>query len=510
MSSSGSYLARALSDAEDRLISADEPLAGLQLRCGGELPGTIAVPALLEIVRKARRYGMKLARTLQAQDGTQQISAWAEVGPRSDGEPGCEIAVSSWRTENLPTEEPEQADRLHRQIDCELAELSARLDREQLLLAVETDAPDLAELATAMRAGIGKPWTDFVSIEGDSHHQPMHWRLLDGASLSVPGSQRGWRARLLPQEAPGDDPAGFELLLTAETPLPQAETGKETPDAEAGKEKNAGKGLVGRDIAPVLRQPIARIIANAETIRTRLAGPVAEDYASYASDISTAGQHLLALLDDLSDLEVVESEGFSTANDRIDLAEVARQAAGILGVRAQEKTIAIDAPKSGESLPAVAEFRRALQILLNLLGNAIRYSPENSQIWIRLEDEDGRARVIVADQGPGLSSEDQPRIFDKFERLGRSGDGGSGLGLYISRRLARAMGGELSVQSAPGQGARFILDLPADPGFSSQDALEETPYDNPMRVASFRLPRIPGLRAPNDAAEQPDDEAGED
>ncbi len=69
----------------------------------------------------------------------------------------------------------------------------------------------------------------------------------------------------------------------------------------------------------------------------------------------------------------------------------------------------------------------------------------------------------MADQGPGLSPEQQARVFEKFERLGRSGeDGGSGLGLYISRRLARAMGGELTVESALGQGARFILEVPAD------------------------------------------------
>ena len=66
----------------------------------------------------------------------------------------------------------------------------------------------------------------------------------------------------------------------------------------------------------------------------------------------------------------------------------------------------------------------------------------------------------MRDQGPGLSAQDQARVFEKFERLGRSGDGGSGLGLYISRRLARAMGGELSVASEPGKGARFTLVVP--------------------------------------------------
>jgi signal transduction histidine kinase len=203
---------------------------------------------------------------------------------------------------------------------------------------------------------------------------------------------------------------------------------------------------------------------NAETIRTRLACPLSEDYANYASEITTAAEHMLGLIDDLSDLEVVEDKSFLTAQDHIDLAEAARQAAGILSVRAREKNISIDAPPVGDSVPAIAEFRRVLQILLNLLGNAVNYSPADSSIWIRIEDVDNRVRVIVADQGPGLSDEAMKVIFEKFERLGRSGDGGSGLGLYISRKLARAMGGELSVESEPGQGARFVLELPGDRG----------------------------------------------
>jgi signal transduction histidine kinase len=227
-------------------------------------------------------------------------------------------------------------------------------------------------------------------------------------------------------------------------------------------EKPALGAAIGKEIAPVLRQPIARIIANAETIRTQLAGPLAEEYSNYAADIATAGEHLLALIDDLADLEVVEDEQFSTAPDRIDLADLARRAAGILRVRAGERGIAIDAPKPGESAPAIGEFRRVLQILLNVLGNAIRYSPEGSQVWVRVEREGARSRIVVADQGEGMTEEQQARAFAKFERLGRSGDGGSGLGLYISQRLARAMDGDLTVESAPGQGARFTLDLPAD------------------------------------------------
>ena len=92
--------------------------------------------------------------------------------------------------------------------------------------------------------------------------------------------------------------------------------------------------------------------------------------------------------------------------------------------------------------------------------SAIRYSPEGAQVWIRTEREDDLACVIVADQGKGIAPEDQARIFDKFERIDPTEAGGTGLGLYIARRLARAMGGDIAVDSAPGQGARFTLTLP--------------------------------------------------
>ena len=464
MNGGGTILARARSDGADRLIFAEEPLAGLQLRCGGELPGTIAVPALLDVVRKARRFALKLARPVAAQDAHNAITAWVEVEPAPSGEEGCIILLRNWQSVPLPPEDAVVTSSRRAEIDRTLSELNARLDARQALLTVDFTAPDLADLAKAMRGGTGRAWTDFVHIDGgDSHRQPLHWRLLDGTGLTVDGSDRHWRAALIPLDMPGNDPAGFDLCLTADTPLPQAPA---SPTAAERSAAVTGQGLVGRDLAPVLRQPISRIIANAETIRTRLAGPLADEYSQYAADIAAAGQHLLALIDDMTDLEVVEAEDFITAPDPIDLADVARRAAGILGVRARERGIIIDAPRAGESLPAIAEFRRVLQVLLNLVGNAIHYSPTNSQIWIRLEGDEGRAKVIVADQGPGISPEQQARVFEKFERLGRSGDGGSGLGLYISRRLARAMGGDLSVESAPGQGARFVLDLPADPAAS--------------------------------------------
>lgn len=460
----GAIIAAARCDDADRLIEAAEPLAGLQIRCGGEPGGLIAVPALLDLVRKSRGYGLKLARMIRAVDRDEAINAWVEIIPAADGE--CAINIRSWQTAPLPLEDAVEQAARRSVIDQAVAELSGRLDSAQRLVTVQASAPDLQSVAEAMQRGLGRAWTDFVTVAGSDHHQPIHWRLLDGANVGVAGSDRAWQARLVPHGPAGFDPSGFDLFFTATVPLDRPVAPLDRPVAPVApatrtKPENT-PGLVGRDVAPVLRQPIARIIANAETIRTRMAGPLAEEYSRYAADIAAAGQHLLALVEDLADLEVVEADEFNTAPDRIDLADVARRAAGILAVRAQERGISIDAPRAGEQLPAIAEFRRVLQVLLNLVGNAIRYAPDNSQIWIRLEDAGARARVIVADQGPGLTEDQQARVFEKFERLGRSDESGSGLGLYISRRLARAMSGDLTVESAPGQGARFVLDVPAD------------------------------------------------
>jgi signal transduction histidine kinase len=217
----------------------------------------------------------------------------------------------------------------------------------------------------------------------------------------------------------------------------------------------------GARLDRALRSPLGRIIANADSIHSQTDGPIRKDYADYAADIASAGRHLLGLVDDLVDLQAVERPDFSPASEPIDLADVARRAAGLLNVRASERNVRIDIPQDVDTAPATGEFKRVLQILVNLIGNAVRYSPDGGMVWIRTGLEDGQAVVIVADQGKGIAADDQARIFEKFERVDPTEPGGSGLGLYIAQRLARAMGGDLVVDSAPGQGARFVLGLPA-------------------------------------------------
>lgn len=452
VSATENYLARAQTDDDDWLISAQEPLAGLQRDCGGTLPGMIAIPELLSLVVKCRTYGFSLARSISAITQEHTVNAWVEVSPSTTH--GCTIGIVNWSTKPLQAgDDITDLPRKH-EIEKNLSDFKACLDADQCVMTAIADADDTLELADKMTAGTGQPWTNFVELSDGSRQQPVHWRLLDGASCTIPGSKRRWNATLIPHISSGEKRHGFELYLTSDEPY-------SIPNLKAKNSTLAEiKPFLSRDLGPVLRQPIARIIANAETIRTKLAGPLAEEYSSYAADISTAGQHLLSLVEDLTDLEVVESGGFTTAHDIIDLGDCARRTSGILGVKATDKNIALIAPSSSQRLMARGEFRRVLQILINIVGNAITYAPQGSTVSITIEDCGDFAAISVTDQGPGLSSEQSDAVFNKFERLGRSGDSGTGLGLYISRCLARAMGGELVVESRIGQGAKFTLTLP--------------------------------------------------
>jgi len=502
-SDGGTILARAVTDGGDRLLSADDPLASLQLCCGGTIPGAIAIPALAELVRQARRTGLRLARSMAAQDGQDAIRAWVEIEPRgpgtrpnaahnegvggADGDGdgktgrtrGCAITVRHWHAVPLAPEDPSVGRRHRAAVDRAQADLVARLDARQCLVAVAGEAPDLLALIADMQRGLGRPWTDFVTVScehpgpGENREPSMDRRPLDGSTVEISGSSRKWRVTLEPLAGPGGASAGvgdalagpagdgFDLYLVAETLLAGDGGHAKDPPGLADGDHVFGR-VFGRGLAPVLRRPIARIIANAETIRMRMAGPLEEQYTDFAADIVAAGEHLLTLVEDLADLEVIEADDFSTVTESIDLADVARRAAAILSGRARSKQILIVAPADDVSLPARADLRRTLQVLLNLIGNALHYAPEQTRIGIELARSAGCAQVTVADQGPGLSPEQQSRLFEKFERLGRSGSGGSGLGLYISRRLARAMGGDVTTASALGKGARFTLSLPGD------------------------------------------------
>ncbi|MGN6278149.1 MAG: ATP-binding protein [Sphingomonas sp.] len=436
---------RGLVVANGVLSEADPWLADLNARAGGEIGGPLAVPQLAALVRLARRLETPISRGVIAADGERDIDLWVTAEPNGGD---VRLTVTGWR-QRAPqapaaSEDARDADIVRAGADW-LWETDAALHLTYVAVAPEVhDGRDIEAL-------LGQPLTRLFAIDAANAGDPPILRALalrerfDDQPAVVRASGRTVRLAAAPRLDRSGHFAGF--------------IGSARLD-DARNEVTAANVFSDR-LDRALRGPLGAIIANADAIQGQLDGGLAENYVEYAGDIATAGRHLLGLVDDLVDLQAIERADFHVAAEAIDLADLARRAAGLLQVRASDKQVRIDRPAAGETMPASGEFRRALQILVNLIGNAVRYSPEGSVVWVRAERIEGQAAVIVADQGKGIAAGDQGRIFEKFARVDPDEPGGSGLGLYISRRLAQAMGGDIAVDSAPGQGARFTLTLPA-------------------------------------------------
>ncbi len=226
-----------------------------------------------------------------------------------------------------------------------------------------------------------------------------------------------------------------------------ADMGQQASVAEGGRSSAFDVAL-----EEALRSPLDRIIESAERIVERADGPLRSDYASYGTDIASAARHLLSVVRSMSE-EPVQGQA------AIDLAALAAEAVVMLDAAAEERqvTIRLDAK---ESLPATGEERAVIQILVNLIGNAVRHSPPGGTVVLSFSRTPGTASATISDEGPGIDPADQQRIFERFERADPNA-GGTGLGLAISRRLARSMGGDVTLESAADVGARFTLTLPA-------------------------------------------------
>jgi signal transduction histidine kinase len=437
-------------DEAGRLVEAEPKLLDLHLRAGGAKGGALAVPAIAALARLAGRLGIVISRAVLAADGERDLDLWVRAEPV---EGGVALAVSGW-TERAPRG-PAVFPESQREADFMRAAADWVWETDDSLRFTNLSATAAAAIGKGTDELIGRQLTRlFRFIEGANGALPIltalaEQRRFDDQVAELRVTRARYRLDGIPLIDGSGRFAGFRGHATSIAEEPHApETIKDSP-------------AFGVRLDQALRAPLDRIITQAETIGAKPDGPLQDDYAGYASDIATAGRHLLALVDDLVDLQAIERPGFRAEADEIDLADIARRAAGLLSVRAASRTVRIDRPGDDDTVPAIGEFKRALQVLMNLLTNAIRYSPEGGMVWIRVEQEGGVATVVIADQGKGIATEDQARIFDKFERVDPAEPGGTGLGLYIARRLARAMGGDITVDSAPGQGARFTFSLPA-------------------------------------------------
>ncbi len=220
-----------------------------------------------------------------------------------------------------------------------------------------------------------------------------------------------------------------------------------------------------------LRTPLNAIIGFAETMELEVFGALDPHYVSYAKDIRGAGQHLLGLINDVLDVSVIESGEISLSRDVTPIDKLIVQARALIALRADGKKQDISQVAAPAGWSVLADERRVLQIFVNLLTNAVKFTPDNGRIGVDVRRSAARGQsgdmveISVWDTGPGIAPEHHEKVFEKFQQVGGSSYSGkpegTGLGLHISRELARLMGGDIELASAPGAGARFTLLLPA-------------------------------------------------
>ncbi len=482
-------------DAQGRLAEADPPLLRLQQKAGGVVGGPLALPQLGQIARLSRRLGIPIARQVIAACDDQDVALWVSVRPAEDGD-GVALAITGWQ-ENAASQ-PAPANEAMRWRDFSRAAADWIVETDALLRIAHAPASLPATIGEPVETllAFGRDETGATSIMAAAmradRFEDAEARFLLGPGVAV-------HVAGVPLFRASEGFSGFQLLISRRE-APRL-VGSIASGAVGRADPPPLDAAFGTALGRAMREPLDRIIAHADSISDRGDGPVRRAYASYAEDIAGAGRHLLALVEDLVDLQTIERPDFRPEAEPVDLIDAAARAAGLLAVRADIAQVRVIGPATNpgraspmrndrssadaalgadvadttdgmaahwrpiprpprSSIVARGDFRRILQILINLLSNAIRHSARGGTVRIDCAQEGDIAAVIVADQGDGIAPDDQERVFDRFERLGLHDGTGSGLGLYISRRLARAMGGELGVDSAPGEGARFVLTLP--------------------------------------------------
>ena len=219
-----------------------------------------------------------------------------------------------------------------------------------------------------------------------------------------------------------------------------------------------------------LRTPLNAIIGFSEVLAERMFGDVNAKQAEYLQDILESGRHLLSLINDILDLSKIEAGHMELEVADFDLPSAIDNALILVRERATRRGITL-ASTIDERLGMIrGDERKVKQILLNLLSNALKFTPEGGRIDVGAGRHDEVAEVSVADTGIGIAPADQEAVFEEFRQVGtaeRKAEG-TGLGLALTRKFVELHGGKIWVQSEPGRGSTFTFTLPVGSWLASQ------------------------------------------
>lgn len=211
-----------------------------------------------------------------------------------------------------------------------------------------------------------------------------------------------------------------------------------------------------------LRTPLNAILGFTELLLDEVYGPLSTKMRQVVGRLQANGRHLLGLINDVLDLSKIEAGQLTLSRDRFDLGATVRSVVAATESLAQAKNLGLSVVIADVLPPATGDERRIRQVLLNLVGNAIKFTDSGS-VELAARQNGSEFEIDVSDTGPGIPPDDQARIFDEFQQLDSSttrSKGGTGLGLAISRTIVELHGGRISLTSVLGRGSTFRVTLP--------------------------------------------------
>ncbi|HET6802637.1 MAG TPA: ATP-binding protein, partial [Casimicrobiaceae bacterium] len=211
-----------------------------------------------------------------------------------------------------------------------------------------------------------------------------------------------------------------------------------------------------------LRTPLNAIIGFSEVLAERMFGDINDKQAEYLADILESGRHLLSLINDILDLSKIEAGRMELDVTHFDLNAAIENTLILVRERAQRHAIALRHDLDERLGMIHADERKLKQVLLNLLSNALKFTPDGGHIDVRARRHDAVVEIGVSDTGVGIAPEDQATVFEEFRQVGAAAKKveGTGLGLAISRKIIELHGGTIRVDSRLGSGSTFTITLP--------------------------------------------------
>ena len=230
-------------------------------------------------------------------------------------------------------------------------------------------------------------------------------------------------------------------------------------DAEA---LAAGRARFLANMSHELRTPLNAIMGFSDIMRSRMFGPLTDRYGEYAELIHESGGHLLDLINDVLDMSKIEAERFELSRGVFDAREAMTAAMRLMRVQADGAGVQLRGVLPPNDLEVDADRRALKQIVLNLISNALKFTPRGGQVTVTADGYDGVLEIVVADTGVGISPEDLERLGRPYEQAGGADQRamGTGLGLSLVRAFAKLHGGEMHIESRMGAGTSVSVRLP--------------------------------------------------